>query len=212
MGKIFFASSGEVYGKSAIFPTTENDYSGFSHLEPSGLYAESKRAAESYLYAHSEKYGYDVNSLRIYHTFGPGLQFNDKRIFGEVIQSIIFNTPFKWTSNGSVTRNFLYTLDLVRAILILAPTQGFEVFNVAGTQETKILDFVNIARQLSSSVIFPSVPPNFEDVGHTHIHRGFASIDKLASLNWQPTVNIDDAIKRTVRSQKWRISNNYTNL
>jgi dTDP-glucose 4,6-dehydratase len=206
-GKIFFASSGEVYGKSAVFPTTENDYSGFSHLEPAGLYAESKRAAESYLFAHSQGGGYDAIVLRIYHTFGPGIQSDDKRIFGEVVQSIVSSAPFQWKSNGLVTRNFLYTLDLVRAILVLTPTRGFGVFNVAGDQETKIRDFVSIARRLSSSRIFPTEPSGPGGAGHTQILRGAASIDKLVNLGWLPTVDIEQAILRTVQSQKWRLLN-----
>ena len=211
-GKIFFASSGEVYGENAVVPTTENDYSNFSHLLPSGLYAESKRAAESYLFAHSNKFGYDAISLRIYHTFGPGLNIKDTRIFGEVVQSIVTGIPFEWKSNGEVTRNFLYSLDLVRAILVLAPTSGFNVFNVAGDQEIKIVDFVGIARNLSSQLIFPLEPKSKENIGHTKILRGSASIDKLANLNWNPTVSIEEALVRTCNSQKWRMKKNYTDF
>jgi nucleoside-diphosphate-sugar epimerase len=102
-------------------------------------------------------------------------------------------------------------LDLVRAILVLAPTRGFDVFNVAGDQEIQILDFVNIARSLSSSEIFPPEPEDQGNFGHTHILRGSASIAKLVNLGWTPKISIEEAILRTIRSRNWRISNNYMN-
>lgn len=208
-GKIFFASTGEVYGPSPQIPTSENDYSAFSHLEPAGLYAEAKKAAESYMFAHSQKFDYDVFCLRIFHTFGPGLGLQDPRIFGQVIRSLSTGVPFQWQSNGTVSRNFLYTLDLVKAILILSTYVGFNVFNVAGNTEIKMLDFVAIARNMSSINIFPLELRNEYAEGHTKILRGSANIDKLMDLGWFPTIDTQEAILRTLSSQNWRISNNY---
>jgi nucleoside-diphosphate-sugar epimerase len=210
-GKIFFASTGEVYGSSPRIPTSENDYSAFSHLETAGLYAEAKKAAESYLYAHSQKFEYDAFSLRIFHTFGPGLHLQDPRIFGQVINSLSTGIPFQWQSNGIVTRNFLYTLDLVKAILILTPLVGFNVFNIAGNKEIQMRDFVAVARDMSSLEIFPLELQDGYAEGHTKILRGSANIDKLAALGWSPTIDTTEAILRTLYSRNWRVSNNYLN-
>jgi UDP-glucuronate decarboxylase len=201
--KFFFFSSGEIYGPTPNFPTSESDFSGFDPSQPRHLYGEFKRAAESLIYIYAQKIEANFVSLRIYHTFGPGLNLDDKRIFGSVLKSLLLGSKFEWKSNGAAKRNFLYTKDLLRAILFTSNLKGFNAFNVAGNSAITISDFVSYARELSSIEIFPH-PPDFLVEASTHIQTGDADISKLNGLGWTPTVEAIDAIRRTRRSMGFK--------
>ena len=195
----FFFSSGDVYGPRPNFPTSENDFSGFDPSQPRHLYGEFKRTAESLMYIFAQRIEANFVSLRIYHTFGPGLSLEDKRIFGSVLKSLLLGSKFEWNSNGSAKRNFLYTKDLLRAILFTLNLKGFNAFNVAGGSAITISDFVGYARELSSVEIF-GYPPDILIDSNTHIQSGDADISKLKGLGWSPTVDCINAIRRTRKS------------
>ena len=196
----FFFSSGDVYGPEPKFPTSEVDFSGFDPAQSRHLYGEFKRAAESLMYIYSQKVTANYVALRIYHTFGPGLRIDDSRIFGEVLKTLVTKTKFHWKSNGSVRRNFLYTKDLLRAILFTSNLSGFNAFNVAGDSAITISEFVECARQLSNDEVFP-YPPENGDFPITHIQTGNADTSKLRSRGWVPTVDPKEAISRTLESK-----------
>ena len=199
VGRFIFFSSGDVYGPNPHFPTSEEDFSGFNHTNPKYLYAEFKRAAESLMYISSQETGLTNTSLRIYHTFGPGVDLSDTRIFGSVVNTLVTKSPFIWNSSGTAKRNFLYSKDLLLAILLTTNSHGFEAYNVAGDESIFVKDFVSIARSLSSVELFP-MPPIGSMEEDAPISIGEASTLKLKSLNWRQTVPTEQAVSNTLAS------------
>jgi nucleoside-diphosphate-sugar epimerase len=197
-GHILFLSSGEVYGDLAPTPTSENDYSGINHLAKRGLYPEMKRAAEAILQTYCDSSdNVSATSLRVFHTFGPGLKLDDPRIFGIVCKSIINKSEIVLNSDGSTIRVFLYTRDLMSAILHTIEGKGFKYFNVAGTEPISIADFCDISRSLGVPKVIVS---DRKDKTPRNTQVGFADVKKLEALGWKPSVSVLEALERTAQS------------
>jgi UDP-glucuronate decarboxylase len=197
-GHIVFLSSGELYGNSAPVPTGENDYSPIDHLSSRGAYPELKKAAEVILDSFC-KVSKSVNatSLRVFHTFGPGMSLDDPRIFGVVCRSIQAKKEIVLNSDGSTIRVFMYSRDLVSAILHTIGLEGFGVYNVAGKDPISIGDFC----KFSLSLGVPKISFNDKDADiPRNIQIGFAKTEKLEALGWQPTVTTEEALQKTANS------------
>ena len=208
-GHCVFLSSGEVYGQSPPQPTSESSYSPLDHLAERGSYGEAKRAAEMILKCYSESHQFNASCLRIYHTFGPGIDLSQSRIFSTVIAALINSEPIILRTAGTAMRSFLYSSDFYSAILTSIRHLGFHVLNVAGDKETSILDFAKIAAIQSggkSPVMIgdPKTSQAKQLPPESPILRGSADTSRLKSLGWKQLVSINEAIERTVLSCKWR--------
>jgi UDP-glucuronate decarboxylase len=207
-GRFTFFSSGEVYGHSATIPTKESDYSPYDHLDIKGFYPEVKKYVELISKMWFEDTNLPVTILRIFHTFGPGIRNNDTRIFSSAIYSMLEKNEINLNSSGLATRTFLYSSDLASAISLSSKKEGFEVFNVGGQDEMKIIDFANLVATYSDNCVVRSIEsPSHQLQSNSNILRGYPNIDKLKSIGWEPTVPIAEAINRTIRSVQWRTLN-----
>jgi UDP-glucuronate decarboxylase len=211
-GHCVFLSSGEVYGQSPPLPTSESSYSPLDHLADRGLYGEMKRAAETILKHHSECHRFSASCLRIYHTFGPGIDLSQSRIFSTVIAALLKSEPIVLRSAGQAMRSFLYASDYYSAVLTVIRHQGFQVLNLAGESEISILDFAKMAANQSRGVSpvvvgsanaaqSGSLPPE------SPILRGHADTSRLRSMGWRPMISTNEAIARTTKSCMWRSVN-----
>jgi nucleoside-diphosphate-sugar epimerase len=209
-GKFTYFSSGEIYGTSPKLPTSEADYSGFDHLSPHGIYAEIKRFTELKAKIWNERTGIPVTILRIFHTFGPGIDESDHRIFASIIYDLVNKKDIVLNSDGAARRSFLYSSDLAKAINVLGQNDGFEVFNVAGNNEITISDFAKMvsSHDVDSQVTYSQNMTNLT-LPQSPIMRGFADTSKLKSFGWQPSTPIEEAILNTIESVKWRRSYNF---
>jgi UDP-glucuronate decarboxylase len=197
-GHIVFLSSGEVYGDSAPHPTKENDYSPIDHLSSRGAYPELKRAAEVILETYTKSSeNLSATSLRVFHTFGPGIDLSDPRIFGLVCKSIQEKKEIKLNTDGSAVRSFLYSRDLVSAILLTIRRKEFGVFNVAGSSPISVVEFCKLSIPLGVPEI---VFNNEEDKIPRNSQTGSANTEKLEAIGWKPLVTTQEALQRTVDS------------
>jgi UDP-glucuronate decarboxylase len=207
-GRLTFFSSGEVYGHNPKIPTKETDYSPFDHLSVEGYYAETKKFTEMLNQIWSDRTNLPVSILRIFHTFGPGIRRNDTRIFSSAIFGLLDSNKISLTSNGLTTRTFLYSGDLASAISITSKVGGFQVFNVGGNEEIKIIDFAKLISGFGQNCeVVCSDLTSDTILSNNKIKRGHADTHKLRTLGWKPNMKISDAISSTIRSAKWREEN-----
>jgi len=197
-GHIVFLSSGEVYGDTARVPTKEIDYSPINHLETRGTYPELKRAGEVILQSFCKSNeNFSATSLRVFHTFGPGIDLNDPRIFGLVCNSIYRKQEISLNTDGSSLRVFMYSRDLMSSILHTIGEKGFNFYNVAGKDPISIAEFC----QLSIPLGVPSLSfKNEKDETPRNPQIGFANTEKIESLGWVASVKTFEALQRTSKS------------
>jgi UDP-glucuronate decarboxylase len=206
-GSLTYFSSGEVYGDAPSIPTTEESYSGFDHLTPRGYYPEIKRFTELLSKIWSDSTEIPVSVLRIFHTFGPGVDASDDRIFSEAIHSLVNGKDIVLRSNGLAKRSFLYTSDLAWAIRTSISSSGFKVLNVGGTSEISILEFAKLVSTNRPSCNVILAETSFDRVtSESPILRGLGDISRLGEIGWRPRVSLETGIAKTIRSLEWRKS------
>jgi dTDP-glucose 4,6-dehydratase len=202
--KVFYVSSGEVYGSQAP-PGVVEDFVGI--IDPSferSSYPISKLAAESRLLALGAKHQTEVSVARLFHTFGPGLRPNDGRSFGDFLEKASNGHAPMLKSSGSDTRSILYSMDAVAAFLMIflrdPQVNNENVFNVGSEIPITIADFAR-----SVSRICGVNPPEFEnknsgDASSFELSPNsviLPNVSRLKALGWEPEFDTDYAIRRT---------------
>lgn len=197
--KIFvFSSTSEVYGDPLEHPQKE---SYFGHVNPVGLrscYDEGKRFAESLSMTYFRKYKKDVRIARIFNTYGPYMKKDDGRVVSNFVNQAINDQPLTIYGDGSQTRSFCYVSDMVEGLYLLATTQNCagEIINIGNPNETTILQIANTIKKLIQS----RSKLVFKTIGQDDPKKRCPDITKAKKiLNWQPKINLEDGLKKTIK-------------
>jgi nucleoside-diphosphate-sugar epimerase len=166
-------------------------------------YAESKRIGETMCVCWSHQYNLHTNMLRLSHTYGPGVDLNDGRVFADFVKNIIYNEDIVLTSDGKSKRSFVYISDMILALFrVLFYGENKQAYNVAADSETGILELAQILCALypdkKLSVKFGNI------VNPNYIRSSSANVplctDKLKKLGWQQKIQIEEGFKRMIES------------
>jgi nucleoside-diphosphate-sugar epimerase len=204
-GFLFF-SSGEVYGERANLsvPATESSYGYLDPINLRSCYAEGKRAGETLCACWHDQFGIPAKIVRVSHTYGPGMDLNDGRVFADFVADIVGGRNIVMKSDGSTRRSFCYLADATVAYFtVLLRGNSGEAYNVGSDSECSILD---LAEMLCG--IFPErnlkVIRQERNQDDTYVASAIAGghfdLSKIRSLGWEPTTSIEEGFKRTVRS------------
>lgn len=201
-----YTSSSEIYGHAEIVPTPEDYWGKVNPIGVRSCYDESKRFSEALAMAYFREYGLDVRIQRPFNVYGPRLREDGS--YGRVVSRFIYQAlkgeDITVFGDGTQTRAFLYVSDWVEATKRMLFTQGLkgEVFNVGSDKEVKIVDLAKtVIRLTNSSSKIKFLPPRPDDPP-----RRAADITKAKKiLGWEPKVNLEEGLKRTIEWFKVRI-------
>ena len=188
------ASTSEVYGDPEIHPQTE-DYVG--HVNPVGprsCYDESKRFAEALTMTFHHKYKVDTRIVRIFNTYGPRMRPNDGRVIPNFITQALKGEDLTVYGDGSQTRSYCYSTDLVNAIHNVMMGTDHTPFNCGNPDEYTIKETAElIIKILGSSSKISYLPLPKDDP-----KRRRPNIDKLQKVsNYKPVVTFEEGIIAT---------------
>lgn len=204
-GFLFF-SSGEVYGLPFDLSTPVKEET-FGYLDPTNLrscYAEGKRAGETLCTCWHAQYGVPAKIVRLSHTYGPGMELNDGRVFADFVADIVARRDIILKSDGSAKRPFCYLRDATVAFftILLRGTSG-EAYNVGSDSQHSILELAESLCRLfperNCRVIRQERSPDDEYVASAVAGFQF-DLSKIKSLGWEPTTSIEEGFTRTVKS------------
>lgn len=195
---------------SAVYGSTENEgavneesFGAIPTLDPRNCYIESKRMAETLLACWRVQFGLEFGIGRIFHTFGPGVNLEDGRIFSDVLKAARDRQPIVLTSDGSALRAFCYLTDTVSGLFhILLKGDGASAYNVGNAaNEVSIRDFATLASRLTD----PPLPLVFGEADTraylpAKTSRGLPNTRRLQALGWQPATSVEEALARSYRS------------
>lgn len=201
-GFLFF-SSGAVYGEipKDYAEIKEEDAFSLDFLQIKNCYAEGKRAGESLCRAYWEQYKVPIRIVRIGHTYGPGINLNDGRVFSDFVKNICNGKDLMIKGTGKDVRPFCYVTDAVVAFfLILLNGQNGEVYNMVNDCET--MSIYELAKKLVMQA-FPElnlkiVAPALES--DTNAKKVMVCNAKLKELGWIPKIDVIEGFRRTVQS------------
>ena len=198
-----FLSSMEVYGspkKGEI--VKENFVLGFDSLKTRNCYPLSKKLCESLCNAYFSEYEVPIKIVRLTQTFGPGVEYDDGRIFAELMRCAVEKRDIVLKSKGETERCYLYTADAVSAILtILLNGKNGEAYNAAnpGTY-CSIAEMAElVANQVANNSI--KVTYQIEDtqnLGYADTLFMNLGIEKLKNLGYFPSQPLKSMFERMI--------------
>lgn len=196
-GKIFQASTSEVYGDPAVHPQTE-DYWG--HVNPIGersCYDEGKRCAEALFFSYQRQHGLPIKIGRLFNTYGPRMHPNDGRVVSNFIVQALTNAPITLYGDGSQTRSFCYVDDLIDLMLrfMETPPDFTGPMNMGNPGEFTIRELAELIVDLcgsSSQLVFCPLP------GDDPRQRR-PDITLARSLGWEPRTALKEGLQRTIQ-------------
>lgn len=205
-GFLFFSSS-EVYGlvDDMHIPTDETSYGPLDPTEVRSCYAESKRLGETMCTSWYHQYGVPVKIVRPFHTYGPGLNLEDGRVFADFVRAVVTGQDIVITSDGSAKRAFCYLADAVVGFYtVLLKGEVAYAYNVGNDKgEISIRDLA-----MTLVGLFPEkhlvVTYHQDACSHGYLKsavpRSCPDITKLRDLGWEPVTTVQEGFGRTVRS------------
>jgi UDP-glucuronate decarboxylase len=204
--RFLYFSSSEVYGSlpPEQVPTRESDYGFIDPTQVRACYAESKRMGETICVSWMHQFGVPAVIVRPFHTYGPGMDLNDGRVYADFIANLVRNEDIKMKSDGSAIRAFCYIRDAAEAFFrVLLDGQPGQAYNVGSPEdETSIL---GLAHRLLA--LYPEKAltlHRYEQPAGAYIpsvvSRTVPDNTKISGLGWQPQVRIEEGFKRTISS------------
>jgi UDP-glucuronate decarboxylase len=195
--KIFQASTSEVYGDPSVHPQTEGYWGNVNPIGIRSCYDEGKRCAETLFFDYHRQHGLDIKVARIFNTYGPRMHPNDGRVVSNFIVQALRGEPITIYGEGQQTRSFCYVDDLVEGFLRLMDTEpGFTgPVNLGNPVEFTIRQLAErvIALTGSSSVLV-TMPLPADDPTQRKPDISLAT----SKLGWQPGVQLDEGLSRTI--------------
>jgi len=204
--KFLYVSSGEVYGvlDGSLSAVTESYTGNVDITNVRSCYAESKRMGENMCVCWSYQYGFHVNMVRLSHTYGPGVELDDGRVFGDFVKNIISNEDIVLNSDGKAKRSFVYITDMIAGLFrVLFSGENGNAYNIAADTETEI-------RELASTLcgLYPEkklsvkFKESVSSAGYIRSASAGAALsaEKLKKLGWKQTVPIEEGFRRMIES------------
>lgn len=188
------ASTSEVYGDPEIHPQHENYLGHVNPIGPRSCYDESKRFAEALTMTYNRKYQVDTRIVRIFNTYGPRMRPNDGRVIPNFITQAMSGEDLTIYGDGSQTRSYCYSTDMVQAIHTVLMSDEVSPVNVGNPDEYTILETAEtIIRVLGSSSKITYLPLPTDDP-----KRRRPDITKLQSFSdFAPIVTFEQGIRQT---------------
>ncbi len=196
--KFLFASTSEVYGDPLEHPQKEEYRGNVSTIGPRSAYDESKRFGETLTSYFWRQVGLDARIARIFNTYGPRMQKEDKRMIISFITSALLAEPITVFGDGSQTRSLCYINDMVEGLMrlmFMSNTSG-QVVNLGSQEEYTVLEYAKIVKSLintDSEIVFAESLPEDDPL------RRRPDITKAKELlQWTPSIGLEEGIKKTI--------------
>lgn len=214
-----YFSSGAVYGEETPDKPIRETYVGrVDHLNRRSCYVEGKRACETILMNYFLERGLPMKIARIFHTFGPGLNLNDGRVFSDFIKNGLEGANIEIRGDKYVKRPYLYIKDATNMFIktLLSDKNG-EVYNVAS--DKNVLSVAQLAKEVRNifNIRYNERLKIVENKKksrsyYKHVSRNYrADISKFKrDFEYAPKTDITTALERTIGylTTDYKINNN----
>lgn len=165
-------------------------------LQPTSIYAITKRDQEEMCLAIGRAYGIPTVALRFFNIYGPRQALNNPYTgVAAIFSSRLLNRrPPVVFEDGEQSRDFVHVSDIVQANLLALQKDAadFEVFNVGSGRATSVLQIAHTLAAKMRIEIAAQVEHKFREGDIRHC---IADIGKIrARLGYEPKVALEDGI------------------
>jgi len=181
--KIVYSASSSCYGIPDEYPTKET-----AEIRPQYPYALTKYLGEELVLHWCQLYELPAVSLRFFNVYGPRSRTSGTygAVFGVFLAQKLAGNPFTVVGDGNQTRDFIFVMDVVEAIIAAAESHvSGEIINI-GSDNTYSVN--NLVELLGGDVIYIPKRPGEPDCT-------WADITKAKQLlNWQPKIKLEEGV------------------
>lgn len=206
-----YFSSMEVYGApNSDEKITEGHATNLDTMSVRTSYPEAKRMCEALCTAYHAEYGVPAKAIRLTQTFGPGVKYNDGRVFAQFARCVLEKKDIVLHTKGETKRNYLYTADAVTAILaVLLHGASGEAYNAAN--EETYCSIYEMAQLVAEHCAGGKIKVVFDigdesKYGYAPVLKMNLDTQKLRALGWKPCADLREMFTRLCESMSQQVS------
>ncbi len=202
-----FLSSMEVYGKVTTEDLLSEESLGYLNpLVVRNCYPETKRMCEAMVASYASEYGIRATSIRLAQTFGPGVAYDDKRVFAMMARNVMNGENITLLTRGESRHAYLYTAQAVSAILcVLLKGEAGKSYNAANPATyCSIFEMGQlVAEHFGQGNVQVVIAENadtskYPDTSYLHL-----SISAIEKLGWKPYGDLVYMYDRMICSMRY---------
>ncbi|ELZ39188.1 NAD-dependent epimerase/dehydratase [Halorubrum californiense DSM 19288] len=188
-----FTSSSTVYGE-APRPTPED----YAPMEPISVYGSAKLADEALISTFAHSYGVQSWVFRFANIVGPHQRGN---VIPDFIQKLDADpTEMEILGDGRQEKSYMHVSECVDAIqhVVEHADDALNTYNLGTRTTTSVTQIADIVSDELG--VDPEYSYTGGDRGWTgDVPKMRLSIEKLSALGWEPSVESDEAVRRSAR-------------
>jgi len=194
--RVFQASTSEVYGDPSVHPQPESYWGNVNTIGLRSCYDEGKRCAETLFFDYHRENKVDIRVVRIFNTYGPRMHPNDGRVVSNFIVQALKGEDLTVYGDGSQTRSFCYVDDLIAGFLLLMNQDDvMGPINMGNPGEFTMLELAEKTLEIvggPSKIVHQPLPADDPKQRQPDISLA------QKQLNWEPTIELTEGLKRTI--------------
>ena len=191
--RIVYAASEELrYGVPPCLPVDES-----TQVNPVSPYG-AKLAGEMYLRAYAEMYDLAPICLALANVYGPRQNPHSAGVIAVLGTAMITGRPRGMYKDGTASHDYVYVDDVVDAFMRAGcgPLEATGTYNIGTGQHTTLTE----VHRLISAVLDGSSLPSVAEYPSDELNAIALNATKAEKeLEWKPTVDLVEGIRRTVR-------------
>jgi len=195
-------STSEVFGTYAFRVDETSATTQGSVGEARWTYAVSKLAGEHMAHAYHQEFGLPTVSVRPFNVYGPG-QIGGGAIRA-FIEAALAGRDLTIHGDGSQIRAWCYVTDMVSGVLacLERPEAVGQAFNIGNPRSSvTIYDLAQRIKRLTGC----SGEIVFAPLGYVDVELRIPNVEKARELlGWEPRVELDDGLTRTIEWYRGR--------
>lgn len=207
--KVLYVSTVEVYGEWEKEDGIKEEDMGTMRCDHArACYPEAKRLCETMLAAYEAQFQIPYVSVRLCHTFGPGISLDDGRAFSEFIRNVLEGKDIILQSDGSAIRTYTYVADAIGAILLCVTKGKDHYYNIANTDN--LISIRELAELIASldpkgKVKVRCASQEKQTLKYLPFKLGIMNVDRIRLLGWRTQVGLEKAFRYTLESFQQRV-------
>jgi len=209
-GKVVFASTSDVYGRSKDIPFREDsDLVLGPPTAKRWAYAAAKLYSEQVAFAYNKEFGVPMTVLRYFGAFSARSSFTWSG--GHVplfIDAVLKDEEIVIHGDGKQTRSMVYALDLVKGTMLAmeSPKSDGEIFNIGGDEEMSVVESARLIHKIahtSRPLKLKFIPAKKVFGTYREIQRRVPDLKKARKiLGYRPEIGFVRGLKLTIEERK----------
>ena len=214
---LIHTSTSEVYGDPTVDEQDEEYNGNVSISGPRSCYDEGKRCAETILSnAYSSCLHVPLGIVRIFNTYGPGMELGDGRVVPEFVRRALKGEDLIVNGDGEQTRSYCYVDDTITALVNMAKhllryyedddhcVLYYGPVNIGNPNEC--ITVTELAKRVIELTNSPSsIKYNLDAIDDPRKRK--PKIDYAKSvLQWEPQTDLETGLLKTIEDIRERLN------